>query len=116
VAGPSVGRLLKQQRYTLQRTLKTQEGAQHPDRDQQFRYVNEQAKARVHDFPAPTLGKAIPYGVDDLGANTGWVSVGYDHDTAAFAAKAGLQVTVCHFPPGTPRGTRSSTGCLATSG
>jgi hypothetical protein len=188
VSDDTVGRLLKQQRYTLQRTLKTQEGAQHPDRDQQFRYVNEQAKAHltdgqpvvsvdtkkkeligryanggaewqptgwpervgVHDFPDPTLGKAIPYGVYDLGANTGWVSVGCDHDTAAFAvaslrrwwetmgkalyptagrllvtadaggsngyrirawktelaafaAETGLQVTVCHFPPGTSK-------------
>jgi hypothetical protein len=39
----------------------------------------------VHDFPDPTVGKAIPYGVYDLGANTGWVSVSCDHDTAAFA-------------------------------
>jgi hypothetical protein len=31
------------------------------------------------------VGKAIPYGVDDLGRNTGWVGVGTDHDTAAFA-------------------------------
>jgi hypothetical protein len=44
VSDDTVGRLLKQQRYTLQRTQKTQEGAQHPDRDAQFRYVNEQAK------------------------------------------------------------------------
>jgi len=99
------------------------EGAQHPDRDGQFGYLNEQAKAHlaagqpvisvdtkkkevvgnlankgrewqpkgspvrvdVHDFPDPKVGKAIPYGVYDLGANTGWVSVGDDHDTAAFA-------------------------------
>jgi hypothetical protein len=39
----------------------------------------------VHDFPDPTVGKAIPYGIYDVGANTGWVSVGKDHDTAAFA-------------------------------
>jgi Rhodopirellula transposase DDE domain len=41
----------------------------------------------VHDFPFPDpkVGKAIPYGVYDLGRNTGWVSVGTDHDTAAFA-------------------------------
>jgi hypothetical protein len=31
------------------------------------------------------LGKAIPYGVDDMTANEGWVSVGIDHDTAYFA-------------------------------
>jgi hypothetical protein len=40
---------------------------------------------QVHDFVHPELGRAIPYGVYDLGANTGWVSVGIDHDTAAFA-------------------------------
>jgi hypothetical protein len=40
---------------------------------------------RVHDFIDPDLGKAIPYGVYDLARNTGWVSVGIDHDTAAFA-------------------------------
>jgi len=40
---------------------------------------------RVHDFVDPQLGKAIPYGVYDVTANTGWVSVGIDHDTAEFA-------------------------------
>ena len=188
VSDDTVGRLLKQQRYTLQRTLKTEEGAQHPDRDAQFRYINQQAKqyladgqpvvsvdtkkkelvgryanggaewqpvgeperVGVHDFPDPAVGKAIPYGVYDLGANAGWVSVGTDHDTAAFAvatlgrwwqqagrmaypratrllvtadaggsngyrvrawktelarfaAEAGLEVMVCHFPPGTSK-------------
>jgi Rhodopirellula transposase DDE domain len=99
------------------------EGAQHPDRDAQFRYLNEQAKQHlaasqpvvsvdakkkelvgrlsnggrewqpagqpervsVHDLPDPQLGKAIPYGVYDVGRNSGWVSVGVDHDTATFA-------------------------------
>jgi hypothetical protein len=42
-------------------------------------------QVKVHDFIDPTLGKANPYGVYDLGADTGWVSVGTDHDTAAFA-------------------------------
>jgi hypothetical protein len=42
-------------------------------------------QVRVHDFPDPQLGKVIPYGVYDLTANRGWVSVGIDHDTAAFA-------------------------------
>jgi Rhodopirellula transposase DDE domain len=103
--------LLKQQRYTLQRTQKTEEGAQHPDRDAQSRYINDTARAcldqglpvvsvdtkkkelvgnyanggaewqpvgepervLVHDFPDPAVGKAIPYGVYDLGAGTGWV-------------------------------------------
>ncbi len=40
---------------------------------------------RGHDFPDKELGKAIPYGVYDLTVNQGWVSVGVDHDTAAFA-------------------------------
>ena len=43
---------------------------------------------RVHDFLDPTLGKAIPYGVYDLAQNTGWVSVGIDHDTPAFAVES----------------------------
>ena len=42
-------------------------------------------KVRVHDFLDPKLGKAIPYGVYDIARNVGWVSVGVDHDTAAFA-------------------------------
>lgn len=40
---------------------------------------------RVHDFVDRELGKAIPYGVYDVATNRGWVSVGTDHDTAAFA-------------------------------
>jgi hypothetical protein len=39
----------------------------------------------VHDFPDDAVGKAIPYGVYDVGRNEGWVSVGVDHDTSAFA-------------------------------
>ena len=42
---------------------------------------------RVYDFIDPDRGKAIPYGVYDLAANQGWVSVGVDHDTAAFAVE-----------------------------
>jgi len=42
-------------------------------------------RVRVHDFADPKLGKAIPDGIYDLTANLGWVSVGIDHDTAAFA-------------------------------
>ncbi len=41
----------------------------------------------VHDFPDPTLGKGIPSGVYDVAANQGWVSVGTDHDTPAFAVQ-----------------------------
>ncbi len=42
----------------------------------------------VHDFPDKAVPKAIPYGVLDVGANEGWMSVGDDHDTAAFAVNA----------------------------
>lgn len=41
-----------------------------------------------HDFEDKALGKAIPYGVYDIGANSGWVSVGVTHDTAQFAVQA----------------------------
>jgi transposase len=42
-------------------------------------------RVKVHDFADKDLGKAIPYGVYDVSANTGWVTVGTDHDTSAFA-------------------------------
>jgi transposase len=183
-----VGQLLHQMGYSLQGTAKQKEGAQHADRDGQFRYINDQAVAhlgddepvisvdtkkkelvgdyanggsewqpkgspervRVHDFIDPEMGKAIPYGVYDLANDEGWVSVGDDADTAAFAvatierwwaqmgkarypkatrllvcadaggsngyrvrawktelakfaADTGLEVTVCHYPPGTSK-------------
>src|ERR1022692_661614 len=107
-------------------------------------------RVNVHDFPGKDLGNALPYGIYDLSANAGWVSVGTDHDTSAFAvatlrtwwdtigkarypgagrllicadgggsngyriraqktglaqlaAGTGLQITVCHLPPGTSK-------------
>lgn len=123
-AGSSlVGRMLHYMGYSLQANAKVTEGAQHPDRDAQFRYINDQAtqhleagepvisvdckkkelvgdyanggadwepegqptRVGVHDFPDPEVGKAVPYGVYDVGANQGWVNVGDDHDTPAFA-------------------------------
>jgi Rhodopirellula transposase DDE domain len=45
-------------------------------------------EVRVHDFPDKELGKAIPYGIYDMTANQGWVSVGIDHDTARFATES----------------------------
>jgi hypothetical protein len=51
----------------------------------EWRPTGEPEEVRVHDFPLPELGKVTPYGVYDVGANTGWVRVGIDHDTAAFA-------------------------------
>jgi len=45
-------------------------------------------EVRGHDFEDKKLGKAIPYGVYDIGRNQGWVSVGIDHDTAQFAVQS----------------------------
>jgi transposase len=121
-----VGELLRSLGYSLQANRKTREGGNHPDRDAQFTYINEQVKAalatgepaisvdtkkkelvgdfknagrewrpkgspepvRVHDFLIKQLGRAVPYGVYDIGENAGWVSVGVDHDTASFAVNA----------------------------
>jgi transposase len=121
-----VGELLRSLGYSLQANRKTREGGNHPDRDAQFTYINEQVKAalaagepaisvdtkkkelvgdfknagrewrpkgspepvRVHDFLIEQLGRAVPYGVYDIGENAGWVSVGVDHDTASFAVNA----------------------------
>jgi hypothetical protein len=120
-----VSDLLRAEGFSLQGNAKTLEGKQNPDRDAQFRYINEQVKARQaagqsvvsvdtkkkeligqyknagrvqrrtgdpekvadHDFPGE-LGKVSPYGVYDMTANTGWVNVGTDHDTAAFAVES----------------------------
>jgi hypothetical protein len=117
---------LRELGYSLQANRKTQEGSSHMDRDAQFQYISDQAKAflaahepvisvdtkkkelvgnfkndgrewrpkaspeavNVHDFIDPKLGRAIPYGVYDIGDNKGWVSVGADHDTASFAVHA----------------------------
>jgi hypothetical protein len=184
----TVADLLREEGFSLQGNAKTIEGRRHPDRDAQFRYINDQVKAhqgtadpvisvdtkkkelvgefanagrewrpkgrpaaaRTHDFPGDGVGKAVPYGVYDLTADAGWVSVGTDHDTAAFAAESirrwwkaagqgeypaarrllitadaggsngyrtrawkaelaalavetGLEITCCHFPPGTSK-------------
>jgi hypothetical protein len=123
VSHQTVAELLHALDYRLHGTRTTREGADHPDRDAQFAYINEQTRAsqqrgqpvisvdakqkelvgdfknggrewqpagqpeavRVHDFLDRQLGKALPYGVDDVAANQGWVSVGIDHETAAFA-------------------------------
>lgn len=53
-----------------------------------WRPQGQPEKVQVHDFVDPTLGKAIPYGVYDIGQNLGWVNVGRDHDTASFAVES----------------------------
>jgi transposase len=57
-----------------------------PGRELQPQGVPE--RVRVHDFEIPELGKVAPYGVYDQTQNTGWVNVGTDHDTAAFAVES----------------------------
>ena len=54
----------------------------------EWRPKKDPEPVRVHDFLIPEEGKAIPYGIYDLGRNEGWVSVGIDHDTASFAVNA----------------------------
>jgi len=51
----------------------------------EYRPSGNPEKVRVHDFLIKELGRAVPYGVYDLAANVGWVNLGIDHDTAAFA-------------------------------
>jgi Rhodopirellula transposase DDE domain len=118
-----VAQLLHEQNYSLQSNRKTEEGEDHPDRDAQFRYINNQVKRALtmgtpvisvdtkkkelignyensgqqwlpeknptpvngHDFPNPAVPRAYPYGIYDLGRNEGFVNVGTDHDTGAFA-------------------------------
>ncbi len=45
-------------------------------------------EVRVYDFKIPELGRATPYGIYDVAANAGWVTVGIDHDTAPFAVES----------------------------
>jgi transposase len=183
-----VAELLHELEYSLQANRKVLEGSQHPDRNAQFEYLNDQVQqqvtagqpaisvdakkkelvgpfknvgrelrpkgqpepVRVHDFVDKDLGRATPYGVYDLARNQGWVTVGIDHDTAEFAVasiqqwwqmlgraaypgaasllitadgggsngarlrlwklelqrfadESGLELRVCHLPPGTSK-------------
>ena len=54
----------------------------------EWRPAGEPEQVRVYDFPIKGLGRATPYGVYDLGRNAGWVNVGIDHNTAAFAVES----------------------------
>ena len=92
----TAGRLLVADGYSLQSNRKTKEGGKHPDRNDQFKYINAMVKKFQRnsqpvisvDTKKKESGKAIPYGVYDLSENNGWVSVGIDHDTAHFAVEA----------------------------
>ena len=123
---------------------------QYKNNGTEWRPEGDPEQVEVHDFIDKEPGKANPYGVYDVSTNTGWVSVGCDHDTAAFAvntirswwntagrtahpqacrllitadgggsngyrtrlwktglaalaAETGLEITVCHLPPGTSK-------------
>ncbi len=54
----------------------------------EYRPQGNPEEVRVHDFLIKELGRAVPYRIYDLAANSGWVSVGVDHDTAAFAVNS----------------------------
>ena len=54
----------------------------------EWRPQGDPEQVRVYDFPIPEQGRATPYGVYDQGRNAGWVNVGIDHDTAAFAVES----------------------------
>ena len=52
---------------------------------QQWLAAKHPQRVKGHDFPGPEVPRAYPYGIYDLGRNTGFVNVGTDHDTGAFA-------------------------------
>ena len=66
-------------------TKKKELVGQFANKGREWQPQGEAPKVLVHDFPGDAVGKAIPYGVYDVGRNEGWVSVGIDHDTSAFA-------------------------------
>ena len=183
-----VHELLLEMRYTMQGNRKTKESGNHPDRNDQFIFINDTAKVfqeagepvisvdtkkkelvgefsnkgsvwrpqgcpvevNTHDFLDPDKGRAAPYGIYDLSNNVGFVNLGISADTAAFATESirrwwsimgresypsatrllitadgggsngsrvrlwktelqrfadetGLEISVCHFPPGTSK-------------
>ena len=68
-------------------TKKKELVGQHKNMGNEWHPKGNPELVKVHDFPDPNLPKASPYGVYDLSTNTGWVSVGTDHDTAEFAVE-----------------------------
>jgi hypothetical protein len=82
-----------------------------------WRPEGDPVKVRDHGFPDAEAGKVTPYGVYDIAANTGFVSVGTSHDTASpsWRRRPGWRSPWPASLPGRRSGTRSSTGCSATS-
>jgi hypothetical protein len=134
-------------------TKKKELVGEYSNKGREWQPKGQPTRTKVHDFIDPELGEAIPYGVYDLGADEGWVSVGEDADTAAFAvstigrwwaqmgrarypqatrllicanaggsngyrvrawklelaklaAETGLEISVCHYPPGASKWNR----------
>src|SRR6266511_1816233 len=86
VSAKTVARLLAGMDYSLQDPTKKKEVVGNlSNKGREWQPKGTPVRVDVHDFPDPQVGKAIPYGIYDLGADQGWVSVGDDHDTAAFA-------------------------------
>ena len=123
ISHEKVAQLLRQMDFSLQSNRKIEEGADHPDRDAQFRHINAAVRralaegqpvisvdtkkkelignfvnggkqwknsksprrVNTYDFPDASVPRAYPYGIYDLGRNTGFVNIGTDHDTSAFA-------------------------------
>ncbi len=72
----------------------------------ELRPKGQPEEVRVYDFVIPELGRANPYGVYDLAHNTGWVSVGIDHDTATFAVESIRRWWACMGRPLYPAAAR----------
>jgi hypothetical protein len=53
----------------------------------EWRPKGQPEPVRVHDFPIPELGKAVPYGIYDIADNAGWLNLGISHDTAVFSVE-----------------------------
>jgi hypothetical protein len=68
-------------------TKKKELVGQYRNGGQEWHLQGQPEEVNIHDFPDKVLGKVIPYGVYDEATNTGWVSVGVDHDTAEFAVE-----------------------------
>lgn len=69
-------------------TKKKELVGQYRNSGQEWQPQGQPEQVNIHDFPDPRVGKAIPYGVYDVGQNLGWVNVGCDHDTASFAVES----------------------------
>jgi len=150
IAAQASGHLAAGQPVISVDAKKKEQVGEYAQAGREWRPRGDPVQARSHDFPDQENGHAIPYGVCDVGANTGFASVGTDHNTAALAVESvrrwwdlagkdawpqatrllvtcdaggsngwrnrawkaglaalaqetGLEITCCHFPPGTSK-------------